>query len=279
MSKLAIDLGGTTIKGALFHGGEIVREHAVPTRGSEGRAAIFSALCSLIDELKAVDSDFIGVSSAGNIDAATCVSVYASDNLLGWTGMRLKEELETRYGVPCRVDNDAVCALKGELRFYPRLRNVTMLTFGTGVGGASLQGGAFLRGTKFDAARWGHVCLNAEGRACNCGKRGCAEAYLSATALLKRGRELIPELASCKELFERYAAGDENARGVLKEFGVYLNALLDTVRTVLAPELILLGGGVAASEEIFLELIREKSDVAFARLGNRAGIYGALETQ
>lgn len=276
MKKIGIDIGGTTIKGALFDGENIIKECAVPTRGNEGREAIFSSLFSAIDELYTKEVKAIGISSAGNIDPATGKCVYATDNLLGWTGADIRGTVEKKYGVSCKADNDAVCALKGELLFLPDAKDVTMLTFGTGVGGASLVCGNVLRGRAFDAARWGHVCIEPNGRACNCGRVGCAEAYLSATALLREGRKKISALASCKELFERYAAGEHAAREVLKEFGGYLNLLLSIIRTALSPEVIILGGGVAQSEEILKELIENQTDIAFAKLGNRAGVYGAV---
>lgn len=274
--KLGIDVGGTTVKGALFDGLNFIREYEAPTCGKEGREAIFSAIFSVADELvKGADAEFIGVSCAGNIDPYRGVCVYATENLMGWTGADVKGVLEARYHLPVRVDNDAICALKGELLFYPHAKDVTMLTFGTGVGGASLRGGEIVRGEKFDGARWGHVTLVEGGRRCSCGKCGCAESYLSATALVARGREEIPSLSSAKQLFELYAAGNGAAQAVLHEFGGYLNRLLELIRAEMRPEHILLGGGMAQSEEIILSLIEEKQDVAFARLKNRAGIVGA----
>ena len=278
MKKIGVDLGGTTIKGALIgEDNEIIKSSSVPTRGKEGRDAIFEALFSLIDELKAEDAELIGISSAGNIDPERGICVYATDNLTGWTGTDIRGAVERRYSVPCKVDNDAVCALKGELTFYPHIENATMLTFGTGVGGASLVNGSILRGKNFDAARWGHVVLEPNGRACNCGKAGCAESYLSATALVKRGRERIPELEDCKQLFLLEKEGNAEAGAVIEEFGRYLNLLLDNIRTSLAPERIILGGGVAKSEDTFLKLLTKKSDVCFAKLGNLAGVYGAIQ--
>ena len=275
--KLGIDLGGTSIKGGLFDDGmTLVKEASVPTHGQEGRKEIFAALFSLIEKLLTQGVTQIGISSAGNIDPARGVCVYATDNLMGWTGADVKGEVETKFHIPCRVDNDAVCALKGELSFYPSVRNATMLTFGTGVGGASLVNGEIVRGSRFDGARWGHVTLFPNGRACNCGKRGCAESYLSATALLRRGREKLPALEDCKQLFALAKEGDKEAQKTLEEFGGALNLLLNNIRTALAPELIILGGGVAQSEEQIYKLIEDKSDIAFARLKNRAGMVGAL---
>lgn len=277
MKKIGIDLGGTTIKGALFNGeNKIIKQSAVPTHGKEGRSAIFRALFSLIDELIEEDVALIGISSAGNIDPDAGVCVYATDNLMGWTGADIRGEAEGRYHIPCKVDNDAVCALKGELSFYPDAKNATMLTFGTGVGGASLVNGHILRGKQFDAARWGHLVLEPRGRACNCGKTGCAESYLSATALVKRGAERIPDLKDCKELFLLAREGNAAAEDILREFGFYLNALLENIRTALAPEYIILGGGVAQSTDAFLKLLTKKSDIRFAKLGDKAGVYGAI---
>lgn len=275
MKRIGIDLGGTTVKGALFTDGEIGAEVSLPTPSKSGGVALLEALFTAVEALGLDGVEQIGLSSAGNIHPEEGVCVYATDNLRGWTGMPIKREMEARFRIPCKVENDAVCALLGELRFYPEARNVTMLTFGTGVGGASLVNGTVLRGRAFDAGRWGHLCLVPGGRKCSCGRRGCAEAYLSATALYRNGKRKVPVLASCAELFERFARGEGAAEAVLSDFGRRLNELLLAIRTVLSPELILLGGGVMGSQDIVTQLLDEKEDVRFARLGSRAGVYGA----
>lgn len=274
MLRCGIDIGGTTVKGALFDGATVVKEASQPTRGREGRDAILGQLFAVADALVCDGVSFIGISSAGNIDPNRGECVYATDNLKGWTGTPIAALVGRRYGIETRAENDAVCALIGELTFYPTARDVTMLTFGTGVGGASLCNGEILRGARFDAARWGHVRIHADGLPCNCGKVGCAEQYLSATALYRFGKEKIPELESCKQLFERFGAGDPAAVEIVETFGKNLRALLDTVRTVVSPERIILGGGVAQSQAIIRRFVPE-TDVVFAQLGERAGAYGA----
>lgn len=276
MTKIGIDVGGTTIKGALLDGDVILKEEALPTGGREGREEILGNLYELIRRLLTPEVGLIGISSAGDIDPEQGVCVYATENLMGWTGTDIRGSVEEKFSVPCRVDNDAICALKGELAFYPELTDVTMITLGTGVGGASLIGNKIVRGKNFNAARWGHICLEPNGELCSCGRRGCAESILSASALLRDGQRIIPTLKSCKELFDRYAKGDAQAAQVLERFGFYLNLLLTDIRTAIAPELIILGGGVAASQDIILSFIEDKTDITFARLGNRAGIYGAV---
>lgn len=278
MLKCGIDIGGTTIKGALFKDGDAVpvKRFSTETKGNMGRTAILKQLFSVIDALKDESLGFIGISSAGNIDPNKGKCVYATDNLSGWTGTEIKKIVEERYSLPCKVDNDAVCALKGELVFHKDLKDVTMLTFGTGVGGASLVGGAVLRGKDFAGGRWGHFCLEPNGIPCNCGKNGCAEVYLSGTALLKEGKTKLPLLRDTKELFDLYREGNESAKKIIEKFGVYLSRLLLEIKTILAPELIVLGGGVMKSEDVICALLRETDEtVTFAKLGNLAGAYGA----
>lgn len=283
IKAIGIDIGGTTIKGGLFEVGTAadgsvpLKEVCLPTHGKEGREKILGSLFRVISALKERgEVQRIGISSAGNIDNERGICVYATDNLLGWTGIHLKEEVENRFGLPCSVDNDAICALKGELFAHPNVLNATMLTFGTGVGGASLINGEIVRGKNFDGGRWGHFSLVKNGRKCNCGKRGCAETYLSATALLKDGRKKIKNLTDVKELFQLAEKKDERAEAVLAAFGENLNLLLDDIRTAIAPETIILGGGVAQSEKLIFDRIERKDDIAFARLGNRAGMFGAI---
>lgn len=103
-----------------------------PTCGGEGREAIVRQLFEVADSLQAEKASFIGVSSAGNIDPASGRCVYATDNLKGWTGTEIVREMEERYSVACRADNDAVCALIGELSLREAPKDVTLLTFGTG---------------------------------------------------------------------------------------------------------------------------------------------------
>lgn len=277
MKRIGVDVGGTSVKGALFDGEEIVAEHSAPTNGREGREAILKSLYEVLDKLKTGGGDFIGISSAGNFNPNTGVCLYATDNLRGWTGIHLAEEVSARYGVECKAENDAICALKGELRFYPDLTDATMLTFGTGVGGASLVNGSIVRGRNFNAGRWGHVSLYPNGRACSCGRRGCAEAYLSATAILAHIRRKLP-VKNGEELFELYKKGVKEAIGTVMAFASDLNLFLSMIREALSPQLILLGGGLMNAQDVISGLIHDSSDIAFARLGNRAGIYGAAFT-
>lgn len=274
MAKIGIDIGGTSIKGALFSGGQMTAECSVPTMGTLGREAILRGMHEAIGRLITAEVTFIGISSAGNIDGRNGVCVYATDNLKGWTGVHIAEEAESRYGVRCRAENDAVCALLGETG-GDLSHDVTMLTFGTGVGGASIVNGRILHGRMFDAARWGHVVLYPGGRACNCGRRGCAEQYLSATALLRAAREGGSAAGSCEELLRDFEYGDACAERVVEAYVGDLVVLLENIRAALAPEKIVLGGGLMNAWDSFCRVRPLSRYAVRAALGGRAGVYGA----
>lgn len=278
MLKIGVDIGGTNIKGILVdEDNKILKSTSKPTNGKVGRETIKKSLFEVIDFLFCNDVKLIGVSSAGNIDPNTGVCVYATDNLKGWTGYDIKSDLENKYSVKTIVDNDAVCALKAELDNYPDAENVVMITFGTGIGGAVMSGGKIIRGKNFDGGRLGHIVLVPGGRPCNCGKLGCAETYLSCTAL-KTQADKKSKTNGVRELFDLYRLGNENAIEVLKEFSYYLNIFLDNIRTAYSPEYIILGGGLAANDKILLSLINDKTGVEIAKYANQAGALGALKT-
>ena len=276
--QIGIDIGGTTIKGGLFERNKLLKEVSVTTPARAGRAPILQAVYRVIDDLMTHDVTLIGVASAGNIDPERGVCVYATNNLMGWSETDIRGELEKRYHLPILVENDAIAALKAELKFYPDAQNVTMLTFGTGLGGASLVNGKILRGRNFNGARWGHIIMVPDGLICTCGKRGCAECYLSGTGLLKLGRRRMLGLTDAKQIFERAEEGEWEAQDIVERFTNFAAVLLETIRTALAPEYIILGGGISNQTNVMKELITDAvdGDVVLAKLGDRAGLYGAI---
>lgn len=274
--KIGIDIGGTSVKGILLKDNEILKEYSLPTHGGEGREAIIGSAFGVIDKLICDEVTIIGVSSAGNIDPINGRCVYATDNLKGWTGFNIKEAVESRYTLPCLVDNDAVCALKAELCNYPSVKSAVMVTFGTGIGGAVLSGGKIVRGQHYDGGRLGHSVLVPNGLSCNCGKQGCAEVYLSCTALRKRALKNCKDIVGVKELIELYKKGDKFVNDIFNEFSFYLNVFLDNIRTFISPEVIILGGGLANDSETLMSFISDRKDVRIAKYGNNAGAIGSL---
>lgn len=278
MKSIGIDIGGTSIKGALFSDGKIIKEVSEKTNGKLGKDKILKSLQIVIDELFDSDIRYIGIDSAGNINPETGTCVYASNNLVGWTGFNIKEYVESLYSVPVCVENDAVAALIAEvdnLSQQDKQKNICMLTIGTGLGCSLMKSGKIDYGTNFDGGSYAHYCVNPEGMNCDCGKIGCGEKELSATGLFYYGQKQIKELTSVEELFCLYRIRDPRAVKVIENYADKFNSYLQMLIDKKDVEIFIIGGGVAKSKDILKKLIKKKAKIVYAKHGNRAGIIGA----
>lgn len=275
---VALDIGGTTIKAGLFKNDELVLVKKVKTNGDLGCNAILSGIYTLLDELVTSEVVGIGVSSAGNINPHTGECVYATDILKGYTGIKLKEILEKRYQKTVVVDNDAIMALCGEASYYPKCKNIVMLTIGTGLGGASMIDNKIVYGSNYTGMRWGHMILSVDGKKCSCGHNGCAEAYISATAIIRDANQAGLEVDNAYRVFQLYEEGNIEAIKIIENFMKYLNNLLISINSLFGPELIILGGGVSLSQTTIKALLdSEITNVTFAKLKDLSALYGAKE--
>ena len=164
-----------------------------------------------------------------------------------------------------------------------------MLTLGTGVGGCFVVDGRLESGSVHADASgiFGHMTLHPDGRPCNCGRKGCLEAYCSATAIAKRAQLALGEDTTAKDVFDAARANHPKAREIVDEFADDLGTALVSLANILRPECFVIGGGVSASADLFLPAVNEtlRREVygenyapvkAFAaQLGNSAGIIGA----
>lgn len=275
MSILGIDIGGTTIKGGLVADGKVSGYRKVPTCAKEGRAGIARQLLQLIGEIGG--SDPVGISTAGRVDPERGVVTYATDNLPGWTGFDLKTYVQERTGRQTAVINDAVAALLGEVHFGAArgYRDVVMITIGTGIGSAVLRGGAIPSDPDDEGGWLGHLTYVEDGRPCTCGKRGCLETYISATAL----KCDLESQGFSTRLDGAFASEDKRVKAIIDGF---LDRLSDAVLKIsdrYRPELVVIGGGVVEMKErwweAFLARLGGQVAVAPAELGNDAGIMGA----
>lgn len=269
---LAVDIGGTRIKSALFKNGKIVKTYSILSHGSESRQAILSALDDTVSQYK--DYKAIAVSSAGRFDPDSGVCVYASDNLKGWTGFHLKEYVEEKYGVPCVVDNDAACALLSQLGGVNE--DTLMLTLGTGVGACLYKDGKIYRGTDFDLGSLQHIVIRENGAPCDCGKCGCAEKELSGIGMHRIVDRAFPEQKlGLRNFFALVAAGDIKAKEALDEylalFEIYLAKLRELDPSI--KHIILCGGAV--DEAGFAPLLKKHPEIRIAEDPNLCGVKGA----
>ncbi|PYZ92743.1 transcriptional regulator [Salipaludibacillus keqinensis] len=292
MEVIGVDIGGTAIKGAIISSnGDWWEEINVPTRAKNGKNEILSGLMRVISELlnKKFNIVGIGIGSAGNIDHLNGIVDFASENLPGWSGVCLQSVIEETYKLPVVVDNDANMALLGEMwcGSHPHTQSVVMVTLGTGVGGANMFDGKLSRGASFKGGNWGHSNFVPGGRLCNCGRKGCVEAYLSGTAFVERACE---QTGRCyrhgADVFNDYQHRVADVVPVVQSYIQELALFIDSLAEGLNPEMFLIGGGVIHAKEIwwedFQKCLKQNPQpsplVRSASLGNRAGIYGAAST-
>ena len=305
---IGIDLGGTYIKGGIVNEkGEILVCDKTPTeveKGDKGVAANIAKLANTLLEAKGLninDVEGLGIGSPGMIDSAAGNVVYA--NNLGWENFRICDELSRLLGgIKVKIGNDANVAALGEVKFGAarNYNSAVMITLGTGVGGGVVIDGKLVEGNMGAGAELGHIVIVKGGEQCSCGRKGCFEAYSSATALIrdtKRAMEAHPDskmwecgsidMVRGKTAFD-YAPVDVYAKEVVDSYIEHLACGLVNYANIFRPEVILLGGGVCAqgdnlivplqklvNKEIYAGDKGPAVPVLIAELENSAGLLGA----
>ena len=266
---IGLDIGGTKVAGGLVNGrGEIARPVRAPMnpRGSadEGFAAVTRVLDDLLNEHSATKTSIaIGICAPGPLDPVTGV-VLNPPNVPCWRDFPLTSEIERRYGVTAKLDNDANAAALAESLWGAGRghRNVFYACIGTGIGTGIVLDSKIFHGRTGSAAEGGHVTIDYRGPACNCGKKGCIEALASGTAIARRARELAsadPRLASqilalangdpaairSEMVGTAEKNGDPGAQQILHDTIEFLAAWLGNIVDLVEPEVMILGGGVS----------------------------------
>lgn len=310
MYRAGIDLGGTNIKaGIVDENQKILIEDSVPTRAKRPYEEVVKDMADLVKRLLAQlgtgDEELsgVGVGSPGTVDAAQGVVLYS--NNISWENVPLAEELSKYFSCPIGISNDANCAALGEVKAgaAKEIANAILLTLGTGVGGGIIIDGKVFEGAHAGGAELGHTSLIFDGEACTCGRKGCVEAYVSATALIrdaKRAAEKHPA-SKMNELcgddlsdmngkipFDAAWAGDAAAKEVVEAYITYLGEAIANFVNIFRPDVVLLSGGVCnQGEKLTGPLSLYIKDKCFAKerafipevkcaiLGNSAGIIGA----
>ena len=305
MYRIGIDLGGTNIAvGIVDEQHHILEETSVPTGATRPYVDVIADMISAVEQvlsaakLTAADCASIGIGSPGNCDSDRGVVVRAYN--LGWFNVPICEMLQRHFGIPVRISNDANVAALAETVAGAALdcRNMVLITLGTGVGGGIIIDGKIYAGMRTAGAEMGHSLLVLDGEPCSCGRNGCWEAYASVTALIRQGKQAAAEhpeslLAGVKDMmgidiFCCADRGDAIAQQVIDRWCDYVAAGLTDIVNTLAPEKILIGGGVSKQGERILQPIRRYvadhcfgqhegaiPEIQSAMLGNDAGIIGA----
>lgn len=280
----ALDIGGTNIKACLFENGVLVRQDECKTPAREGGMHVLERAASLITTYAPFDA--VGVSTAGQVTPHTGVIRYANQNLPKYTGINVKDFFEHRFSVPTIVENDVNAAALGEGKCGAavNISDYLCLTYGTGVGGAIVLGGDLWRGVHGSAGEFGGIVLHPEDILADDPFSGCYEHYASASALLRAARAQDSTLVGGRDLFHRLA--EAPMRAVVDHWLDELATGLCTLIHILEPSCVVLGGGVmeqqyaidGARKRVLTRLIPSFRSTAIvgAKLGNLAGLYGAL---
>ncbi len=265
---IGIDIGGTKISMGLgTSAGRILARREIET-GIRGETK--ASVKELVLNLQALIRESglpkkkilgIGVGCPGAVNGQKGI-LPRSPNLPGWAGLPLKAILKKAIGLPVRLANDANAAALGEYCFGEGrgAQNFIYITVSTGVGGGIVLNGRLYEGSGFVAGEIGHVSIVPEGRKCNCGQKGCLEAYASGTAIGNFVRERMTrnntkiwkflakdKKVSAKQVGMAACEGDKLAIESYKEAGYYLGIGIANLLNVLNPEKVVLGGGVLKS--------------------------------
>lgn len=303
---IAVDLGGTNIRVAVITAsGQLEHRTRMPTRSEEGPDAVIARIGELINEVVKTaglaDDVPVGVASPGPLNPRTGV-VHFTPNLPGWRDVPFVDKLTAHVQRNVTLANDGNCGTLGEAWFGSAkgVRNLVYLALGTGIGGGVITEGVLIDGKNGLGAEIGHTLVALDGPRCTCGSIGCLESFASGWAIQAEAEhiattadgDLLRKLAGEGPIHAGIVAkaaeqGDYAARALLDRAGRALGAAMGSFVNMFDPEMIVIGGGVAALGELlmgpaklampahcFIDM-RRNMEIAYSSLGHDTGIFGA----
>lgn len=311
MYDIGIDVGGTGITAGLVDRNcNIISRETIATDRSMTAKAMSEQLTGLVKKLLSESGipqrkvRTIGVGVPGTANRKTGRIEYAN-NLPNCQG-NIRQMLQGQMCKKVYFENDANAAAWGEyICCNKRPDSFVMVTLGTGVGGGVILNGRIVRGVNFAAAELGHMTIRYDGVLCNCGRRGCLEAYASAEALVSQAKEAMDkkkksllwemcggdmDAINGRLIFDAVRRKDKTAIRVLEDYAEYLSEGLVNIINILQPELLCIGGGLSKSGDILIPMLKERipnriysrdsvenTEIVAAKLDNDAGIIGAAK--
>jgi len=277
MIAIGIDIGGTSIKGAAVDSnGRVYEKFSMPfIKGEPGEITI-RKLAEIVKEYISAQSlekkiVGIGIGSPGTLDIKNGIVNYA--NNLGWNELHVADIMHETLPYPIRLTNDANAASLGEAKFGAgkAYETIIMLTLGTGVGGGIIINGKLFEGNEGKGGELGHTVIVADGEPCTCGRKGCLEAYASATALIRETKKAMQtnkrslmwkicpdiDMVGGKVSFEAAKNGDEAAIKVIDNYVKYLGEGILNFCNIFRPNVIVLSGGVANAGPFLFDKVNE----------------------
>ncbi len=304
---LGVDIGGTNIKlGIVSEKGEIILSSMVPTNRKGGPEEVISQLKKGIAEIifeNEIKIEGIGIGAAGSVSSQKG-TVSNPPNVPGWKVINIVEIIKEEFNIPVFIDNDANAAAIGEMLYGAGkfFNSFALVTLGTGVGGGLILNRRIYQGDTGAAGEIGHISVDHNGRMCNCGSKGCVEAYVGNHYLMDIVKEELAEhqgskildiinkntdLLTPKIINEAASSGDEYALQIIERVGFYVGVALSSVGNLLDVDTFIIGGGVSAFgvpllnsikrtiEQNVLKALKDRIKVVPAMLKNEAGIIGS----
>ena len=310
MYYAGIDLGGTNIvAGVLDENYKIIGRDKVKTALPRSAEAVADDIAMVMRNalskagLTLADVDCVGLGTPGSVDTKNGIITYS--NNFDWWNVPIADMLSQRLdGKKIYIDNDANAAALGELKAGcgKGRESIVAVTLGTGVGGGVVFHGKMLTGYNSSGGELGHTVIMVDGEDCTCGRKGCFEAYASATALIRQTKAAMEadkdsvmwKLAGSLDkvsgitAFDAMRKGDETAKNVVDTYIRYLACGITNFINIFQPEILCIGGGVCNEGDTLLkpliELVKKErystvnllqTEIKVAALGNDAGVIGA----
>ena len=306
---VGIDVGGTNVKIGLFDSSlKLISKTSVTTEAEMGPEIVIDKMAKTVENLLAEagftlqDIVAVGIGTPGPAKYSEGI-IIRSTNMPKFKNVPICRMLNEKIGAPIVFDNDANVACWGEFAVGAGkdVEDMVFFTLGTGIGGGIVTNGELVHGCDENGAELGHMIIHPDGRKCNCGQRGCAEAYASADSTARRATEAVEGGAesslkkvldekgkiTSKDIYEHLAAGDKLAKeitdGTAKALAITCINMLHTTE----PKRIVFAGGMIAAGDVLLNRIKdffdehiwtlkkESVEICFATLGEDAGIIGA----
>lgn len=291
--RIGIDIGGTDTKiGLVDIHQKLIVQTSMPTAPGRPAEEVIREIGERALEL--LESQGIamdqcvgaGIGVPGTVIRKTGVVRYS--NNIRWENVPLAKEMGRYLPIPVQIANDADCAALGEAYAGSGkdCQDVVMLTLGTGVGSGIILDGEIYEGK--GGSEFGHMVIIEDGEPCTCGRKGCLEAYASATALKRDAKRAAGTERTPEEIFRAAAEGDEKMREVVDAYIRRLGIGIVNIVNIFRPQLVLLGGGISRQGEALLAPLRammnegcfggekgELPEIEIAALGNEAGMIGA----
>lgn len=311
MYTIGIDLGGTNIVASVVDDDyNIIGTSKTPTNSPRSADEIFDDIADVCEEavktagLTMEDIDSVGMGTPGTVNQD---GVIEFANNLAFNNVPARTMLAKRINKPEEkvfIENDANCAALGEA--YSGCGNgakdFVAVTLGTGVGSGVIIGGKIVNGVNYAGGECGHMVIVVDGEQCSCGRKGCWEAYASATALIRQTKKAMEEYpdslmhklakeegkVSGRTAFDAMRLGDIAGIKVVDDYIKYVACGLINIVNALQPEIICIGGGICNEGETLMKPLRRfvqserysihskiQTKIVKAELGNDAGVIGA----